>query len=137
VSAQHSQPIAVLPQDIDALGHVNNMIYLRWVQDATVAHWQRTAPPSAVTEFQWVAIRHDITYRRPAFLGDAIVARVTLESVRRESAFYVTRIQRGDEILAEISSRWCCMDTATMRPARLPDEVVSCFFAEPPVARTG
>ncbi|MDF2386785.1 acyl-CoA thioesterase [Nostoc ellipsosporum NOK] len=127
-SNPHHYAIRIEVDDIDALGHVNNAIYLRWVQAAVVDHWERLAPPEAVAAHRWVAVRHDITYRKPAFLADALVATVVLESVRRESAFYDTVIRRGTETLAEIKSRWCCLDAATLQPARLPASTVACFL---------
>ncbi len=120
--------IKVLPEDIDFMGHVNNARYLNWVQDAVLAHWQKLAPPQAVAERAWVAIKHEITYRRPAFLEDEVIARTVLEKIQGASAFYSTVIQRGEEVLAEVQSRWCCIDAETLRPARIGEEVSRFFF---------
>src|SRR3546814_3959556 len=84
------------------MGHVNNASYLKWVQAAVLSHWRRIAPPDAVAAHLWVALKHEITYRKPAFLEDQIVATVMLEKVQRESAFYETVIKRGEEVLAEV-----------------------------------
>ena len=75
-------------------------------------------------------MKHEITYRRPAFLGDSIVASALLERVQRESAFYETLITRGDELLAEVKSRWCCLDATSLCPARLDEATVAHFFRE-------
>ncbi len=77
----HQHPLAVAPGDIDHMGHVNNAVYLSWVQDAVVAYWERVAPADAVAKHLWVALKHEITYRRPAFLDDTIVATVVAERV--------------------------------------------------------
>ncbi|WP_253716980.1 thioesterase family protein [Sphingomonas sp. AP4-R1] len=130
IGPSHAHIVAVVPTDIDFMGHVNNAIYLTWVQGAVIAHWQRFAPADAVMAHVWIALKHEITYRRPAFLNDAIVATATLEQVRRESAFYGTVISRGDEVLAEVKSRWCCLDAVTFRPARVGDDIVSHFAAQ-------
>lgn len=111
------------------MGHVNNAIYLKWVQAAVVDHWRKLAPPDAVREYAWVAVKHEITYRKPAFSHDLLVAIVQLEKVRRESAYYEIVIRRSDEILAEVRSRWCCLDAETHRPTRLAQEVIDRFFA--------
>src|SRR3546814_9806787 len=113
------------------MGHVNNASYLKWVQAAVLSHWRRIAPPDAVAAHLWVALKHEITYRKPAFLEDQIVATVMLEKVQRESAFYETVIKRGEEVLAEVKSRWCCLDANTLRPARLARDVVDRFFPTP------
>ncbi len=70
MSKPHLFPIAIAPADIDFMGHVNNARYLTWVQDAVIDHWKTFAPVEAVAQHLWVALKHEITYRRPAFLGD-------------------------------------------------------------------
>lgn len=126
----HVHPLAVAPGDIDFMGHVNNAVYLTWVQEAVIAYWRKVAPAEAVAQHLWVAIRHEITYRRPAFLDDAIAAVVKAEGVKGARTFFSTLIQRGDEVLAEVKSSWCCLDAATLRPARLARDVVRRFLPE-------
>lgn len=121
-------PIQILPTDIDFMGHVNNARYLSWVQDAVLAHWRRLAPPQALAERAWVALKHEISYRRPAFLEDDVVANVLLESIQGARAFYHTVIQRGEDVLAEVKSSWCCIDATTLRPARITADVAAYFF---------
>lgn len=120
-------PVDVDPSDIDFMGHANNAVYLKWVEAAVLDHWRKLAPPDAVREYAWVAVKHEITYRKPAFVHDHLMVIVRLEGVRRESAYYEMVIRRGDEILAEIQSRWCCLDAATLRPSRLAQEVIDKF----------
>lgn len=69
-------PIDIIAVDIDFMGHVNNATYLTWVQDAVLAHWRTIASPDLIKSYAWVAVKHEITYRKPAFLGDSIVASV-------------------------------------------------------------
>ena len=59
-------PIKVLPDDIDFMGHVNNARYLNWVQEAVLAHWRKLAPAEEIASKAWVALKHEITYRKPA-----------------------------------------------------------------------
>jgi len=123
-------PIKVVPGDIDFMGHVNNARYLNWVQDAVLAHWNKIAPADEVASKAWVALKHEITYRKPAFLNDDVIARTVLEKVQGARAFYTTIIERGEEVLAEVKSAWCCIDAKTLRPARLREEVTRFFFPE-------
>lgn len=131
----HSFTIGIDPADIDFMGHVNNASYLKWVQAAVIDHWRALAPADAVAAHLWVALKHEITYRRPTFLGDDVVATVLLEKVQGARAFYQTVIKRGEEVLAEVQSSWCCVDATTLRPARLAREIVQRFFAGGSVAR--
>ncbi len=125
-----THPIQISPDDIDFMGHVNNARYLGWVQDAVLAHWNNLAPADDVAARLWVALKHEITYRRPAFLQDDIVARTVLEKVAGARAFYSTVIARGEEVLAEINSSWCCVDAVTLRPARIGADLSRFFFGE-------
>jgi acyl-CoA thioester hydrolase len=126
----HVHALAIAPADIDFMGHVNNSVYLNWVQEAVIAYWRKVAPAEAVAGHLWVAIRHEITYRRPAFLDDAIVASVVAEGVQGARAFFSTMITRGEEVLAEVKSSWCCLDADTLRPARLARDVVRRFLPD-------
>lgn len=121
-------PITIIPADIDFMGHVNNARYLGWVQDAVLSHWRKLAPDEEVASKAWVALKHEITYRKPAFLDDDVIAQTVLESFKGARAFYSTVIERGEEVLAEIQSSWCCIDADTLRPARIGEEVAAYFF---------
>jgi len=124
----YEYPVNVLSEDIDFMGHVNNAVYLKWVQAAVIDYWQRVAPPEAVAQHLWVALKHEISYRRPAFLEDGIVAEVIAESAQGARTFFSTLFKRGDEVLAEVKSSWCCLDAATKRPARLAKDLLARFI---------
>lgn len=128
VPAPHYFPIPIDASDIDFMGHVNNASYLKWVQAAVISHWQRLAPAEAVATHAWVALKHEITYRKPAFLDDEVIATVLLEKVQGARAFYETIIRRGEEVLAEVKSSWCYIDAETLRPERLARDVIDRFF---------
>ena len=121
-------PIGIKPADIDFMGHVNNSVYLNWVQEAVVSHWRALAPADAVASKLWVALKHEITYRKPAFLDDDVFAHVVVEGVEGAKAFFNTIIQRGEEVLAEVKSSWCCLDAATLRPSRIAKEIAARFI---------
>jgi acyl-CoA thioester hydrolase len=129
-SLSHAYPVTVGSEAIDFMGHVNNAHYLTWVQEAVLAHWRSVAPPAAVAAHLWVALKHEITYRRPAFLDDQIIATVMLERVQGTRAFYDTVIKRGEEVLAEVKSSWCSVSADTLRPVRLARDIIAGFFGE-------
>ena len=109
------------------MGHVNNSVYLKWVQEAVVRYWEKVAPSDAVAKHLWVALKHEIEFRRPTFLNDDVVADVIAERVQGAKALFTTVIRRGETVLAEVKSTWCCLDATSMRPARLNKDVVSRF----------
>ena len=125
-----AHPIKVAPEDIDFMGHVNNARYLNWVQDAVLAHWKKLAPAEEVASKAWVALKHEITYRKPAFLEDDVIASTVLEHFKGARAFYSTVIKRGEEVLAEVKSSWCCIDAETLRPARIGEHLREFFLPD-------
>ncbi len=129
-SIPHEYSIAIDPADIDFMGHVNNASYLKWVQEAVISHWERLAPAEAIAAHLWVALKHEITYRKPAFLADDVVATVLLEKVHGARAFYQTIIRRGEDVLAEVQSSWCCINADTHLPARLTDNIIERFLGK-------
>ncbi len=124
--------VQVLPEDVDAPGHVNNIVYLRWVQEVAIAHWRAVAPEEAQQRVIWVVLRHEIDYRRPALPGDAVRARTwvgRMEAVRFERHTEITRASDGT-LLARARTLWCPLDAATGRPYRASAELRALFATE-------
>jgi len=120
--------IDVDANDIDELGHVNNAVYLNWVQQAALDHWHCIAPKEASAALLWVALTHKIRYRHPAFLADHVAVKIVLKKLLGALAFYTAMINRGDEVLAEVESCWCCLDAATRKPVRLARDIAARFL---------
>ena len=125
--------LAVDPADIDRLGHVNNVVYLRWVQDAAVAHWQATAPAEDQEQLRWVVMRHEIDYKRPAFLNDEIIARTWVGTATQRAFERHTELLRGRDmrVLAQVRTLWCPIDANTGKPTDVSDEVRARFSIGP------
>lgn len=117
--------IAVDPGDIDRLGHVNNVVYLRWVQDAAVAHWQAAATAEQQATLVWVVVRHEIDYKHAARLGDMVVARTWVGPTEGRAFSRHTEILRAADrrLLARARTLWFPLDAKTGRPARVGDDV--------------
>lgn len=129
-SEAYHHPIGIRAEDIDHMGHVNNSVYLKWVQEAVVRYWESLAPRDAVAKHLWVALKHEISYRRPTFLDDNVVADVVAEKMQGARVFFTTVIKRGEEVVAEARSVWCCLDAASQKPARLARDVAKRFLPE-------
>ena len=121
--------IEVKPADIDQLGHVNNVTYLRWVQEAAVAHWTAVAPAVDQAKLLWVVVRHEIDYKQAAFLGDGIIARTWVGSASRIRFERFTELLRARDrsLLAQARTLWCPIDARTGKPASVSPEVRACF----------
>ena len=121
--------VAVEPGDIDLHGHVNNVTYLRWVQDVAVAHWVAQAPPDELTKQFWVVLRHEIDYKQPARLGDQVIARTWVGHATRVRFERYTELLRAPDraVLAKALTLWCPIDPSTGKPASVSPEVRARF----------
>ena len=131
---EFAHEVAVRPEDIDDLGHVNNIVYLRWVQDVATAHWQAAAPADAQAELVWVVLRHEIDYRQAALPGDVVVVRTRVGEATGLTFERRTAITRkGDgRLLAEARTLWCPLDARTGRPRRVPAAIRAQFSTSAP-----
>jgi acyl-CoA thioester hydrolase len=118
-----------LPVDIDERGHVNNVVYLRWVQDAATAHWRALASADAQASIAWVALRHEIDYERPALDGDELAIRTWVgaaEGLTFERFTEIVRVADG-RTLARGRTLWCPVDAQSGRPRRVTPEIRRLF----------
>lgn len=122
-------PIDVQPEDIDELGHVNNVTYLRWVQEAATAHWRAVAAPADQEQLYWVVVRHEIDYLHPAMPGDRIVARTWVGAATRIKFDRHTELlrERDRKPLARARTVWCPIDVRTGKPTAVSAEVRAVF----------
>lgn len=115
-------PVTVSPADIDRrFGHVNNVVYVRWVQDAAVAHWRARATPDQQENFLWVVVRHEIEYKRSAQPDDGIIARTWVGKASDLTFERHTEILRAKDrkVLALAKTIWCPINPATLKPTRV------------------
>jgi acyl-CoA thioester hydrolase len=117
--------LAVQPADIDQMGHVNNVIYLRWVQEVAVAHWYAWAPEAEREKLRWIVLRHEIDYKQAAHLDDAIIARTWVGTGTRVRFERHTELLRASDrsLLAKALTIWCPIDAQTGRPVAVSAEV--------------
>lgn len=127
------QSLTVAAEDIDGVGHVNNVVYLRWMQRAATAHWELVAGPEVRASVHWVVIRHEIDYKAPAFEGERLAVRTwvgTATAATWERHTEVRRIE-GDKLLVRCRSVYVALDPATSRPRRVDAELMAPFAAPP------
>ncbi len=128
----HSYTFKVQPQDIDQLNHVNNVIFVQWIQDAAVSHWNKVDADDIKEKFVWVIVRHEIDYRHPAKLNDEIFVKTWVLNAKGVSSERRVQFFRKDDmkLLVESKTTWCMVDAETHRPVRITDEVRNLFLSE-------
>ena len=125
--------IVVAPSDIDENNHANNVCFVRWMQEAAVAHSTANGWPSdRYTELGqvWVARRHTVEYLRPAFEGDLITVQTWVSSWKNVSSVRKYRFFRDSDsvVLAVAETNWAFVNTSTGRPAKIPGIVGDSFM---------
>ena len=125
--------IPVQESDIDELGHVNNVVYLRWVQEVAAAHWEAVAPKQVKEAYAWVVLRHEIDYQRPAMLGDEIdgYTWVGAHDGAKITRFVSLHRASDQQSLAEAKTLWCLLDAQSLRPRRISEEIAATFSSNP------
>ena len=118
------------PEHIDILGHVNNAVWVQWMEQVAVAHWESVADAAHKDAYFWVVVRHEIDYLRPAFEGDRIVARTWVGEAPRGAKFdrHLEFTGKDGRLCVRARTDWAIIDKATGRPIRVPPEVVAPFL---------
>jgi acyl-CoA thioester hydrolase len=130
----HEHSIRVASADIDRLGHVNNVVYLRYAQDAAVAHWRSAVPAEHRDSLVWVVRRHESDYLKPALEGDELLARTWVgeaSGATFERFIEIVRPRDGER-LAKVRSVWVALDPSTMKPRRVTGAIRGYFEAKEP-----
>jgi acyl-CoA thioester hydrolase len=123
VPERYELSLPVRPEDIDAQGHVNNVVYVRWVQDAATAHWNARTSEAERSAVAWVVVRHEIDYRLAAMPEDRIRATTWVGPASRHTYERNTELRRESDgrLLAKARTLWCPLDRATGRPCQLDE----------------
>jgi acyl-CoA thioester hydrolase len=121
--------VSVLPGDIDEQNHVNNAVYLRWVQDVATAHWKSLASAESQAAIGWIVLRHEIDYKMPASVGDEIVLRTWVGKASRLKFERFTEVRRkiNNQVLAQARTLWVPIDVRTGKPTRVSAELRAQF----------
>ena len=124
-----TQDFTPIPADIDDNNHVNNVVYLDWAQRLAIAHWRSLASPEAQATWAWIALRHEIDYRRPLKLGETAHGRTWVSATAEGPRFdRFVRIDAADGAMcAQVITTWVLIEQATGRPRRLPPGMLEIF----------
>ena len=123
-------PLEVRPEHIDDNGHVNNVVYVGWLQDAGTAHWNARFDDETRARWSWIALRHEIDYLRGIAPGSVgVVARTWVGDPQGPRFNRYVRIEDAEgRLCAQGLSEWCLVDAQTLRPARIGEHLREFFF---------
>lgn len=124
-TASYQHQFKVEPDHIDQLNHVNNVVYVQWIQDIAIAHWQKLAPVEIQQAYLWVVARHEIDYKRSALLGDEILVKTRIGAATARQFTRHTDILRGSDqkLLVTALTYWVPVDPQTLKAVKAPPEL--------------
>jgi acyl-CoA thioester hydrolase len=126
-----TMPITAQADDIDELGHVNNAVWVAWIQSVATAHWMAVAPADMIVSVVWVVTRHEIDYRRPLLFGQTVLARTWVGDAPRGARFlrHMEFVDDAGVTYVSAQTLWAMVDRASSRPMRVPPDLVRAFAA--------
>ena len=132
MGARFSLSFTAGPDHIDLNGHVNNTVWLQWVQDIGSAHWEAGARPQDIDAYLWFVTRHEIDYRGNINRGETVTARTWIPDPPQGARFVrrVEFVNRAGKVIVSARSVWAMIDKASGRPVRIPPAVSDPFLAD-------
>lgn len=129
MSATFYRKFTALPEHIDANGHVNNAVWVRWMEEVSVAHWLRDADPAHVEAYGWVVTRHEIDYRGNVGAGATVLCESELRDIPKGARYdrYFRFTDADGRLLVQAKTSWAMVDKASGRLMRVPPEVYAPF----------
>lgn len=115
---------------IDKRNHVNNVAYLQWCMDAAETHWMEKATAEIQSNYVWYVLNHEISYKASAYENEVLEIQTWVassEGVKSERHYKITRIA-DQKLLVEAKTLWCLLDSKSLRPAKIPEEIRTLFL---------
>ncbi|MFN7260713.1 MAG: acyl-CoA thioesterase [Cyclobacteriaceae bacterium] len=121
--------IVALPADIDELNHVNNVVFVRWVQDVAAAHWMATSTDELRACYSWMLLRHEIDYLGQAFLGDRLIGTTWVGEAKGATFERFVELKKDGKVITKSRTVWALLDAKTLKPRRI-DKAMNVLFAK-------
>lgn len=123
------QKLKVEKSHLDEQNHVNNVQYVQWVQDVAKAHWEARASENIQQKFFWVVVRHEINYKKQAFLGDEILLQTYVGETSHVKSIrhVIIKNAKTEKVLAEAKTTWALMDQETLKPSKISENLKRVF----------
>lgn len=121
----YSYTLKVKEAHIDGLSHVNNVVYLQWVNDISERHWNHLSLAKGLKEkYFWVVLRHELDYLNQAVLDDELTLLTWVGASRGVKSVRHVEIYKGDSLLLKAASTWCLIDAKTLKPTRIKNDIL-------------
>lgn len=121
----YEKKLIVTSKDIDEYNHVNNVVYVQWMQDASNAHWNQLIKNVPKPDYVWFVIRHEVDYKNQAVLGDEITVKTWVGKTEGIKSVRHFEIYKEELLLVKSQTTFCLLDAETKRPRRITKEVTN------------
>lgn len=123
------QTIKVAANEIDSLNHVNNVVYVQWVQNIAELHWNKESSEEQKTNYYWVMVEHLIKYKGAALINDQIQLKTFIKESKGVKSIRIVEIYnaKSKKLLAVSETQWCLISRTTNKPVRITPELESLF----------
>ena len=130
MSNRHTLTFTALAEHIDELGHVNNAVWVDWIQQIATSHWGAVASPEHQATYIWVVTRHEIDYRGNIALGESVIAATFIPSAPTGARFdrRVNFTDAAGKVIVSANTTWALLDRASGRLQRVRAEVAAPFM---------
>mgnify|MGYP006061772961 FL=1 len=115
----------VVTSNIDELNHVNNVVYLQWIQDIANLHWNELKEGVDTAAYVWVVIRHEIDYLNQALLGDTLLAKTWVGKTAGLKSIRHVEFYRNNKLLVKAQTTFCLLHAKSFKPMRITDEILA------------
>ena len=115
----------VVTSNIDELNHVNNVVYLQWIQDIANLHWNELKQGVDTAAYVWVVIRHEIDYLNQALLGDTLLAKTWVGKTAGVKSIRHVEFYRNNKLLVKAQTTFCLLHAKSLKPMRITDEILA------------
>ena len=121
--------ITVSAEDIDNLQHVNNLVYLKWMDKIATTHWTHLTKNNPLPQYVWVVMRHEIDYLKQASLGDEIIVKTWVGETKGITSIRFMEFYKKDVLLVKAKTIWAMLDSKTLKPVRIRENVLKVLQA--------
>lgn len=116
--------IKVSSEDIDTLKHVNNLVYVKWMDKIATTHWNHLTKDNPLPQYVWVVMRHEIDYLKQATLGDEITVKTWVGDTRGITSVRFMEFYKGVDLLVKAKTTWAMLDSKSYKPIRIRENVL-------------
>ena len=120
----------VTSNEIDEYNHLNNVVYVKWMQDIATEHWNLMIKDIPIPDYSWFVIRHEINYKKQGVLHDEITVKTWVGETAGIKSVRHYEVKRGEDVLVRSQTTFCLVDKKTQKPKRITKEITNLLLGE-------